>query len=183
MDRHCNNQVPTYKVLNHGDFWTNNFLFKYDADDKTPIDVCFVDYQMSFYTSPGHDLNYFLNTSPNNVVRKTQREHIIQLYHRTFAAELRQLQSPQADRLTLQLLEEQVRRRELFGLAAATGILPLVLMTRGGGDDVSIESMASEETRAALQKALYTNPGYVEAMKYITRRFDEQGVLDNVPGA
>lgn len=33
------------KVLNHGDLWVNNFLFKYNEQTNQPIDIVFVSFK------------------------------------------------------------------------------------------------------------------------------------------
>lgn len=38
----CFSQDAEFKVLNHGDCWINNFLFKYSKDTNQPSDVLFV---------------------------------------------------------------------------------------------------------------------------------------------
>ena len=39
----CIDQKSSFKVLNHGDLWTNNFMIQYDRDSENkPIDVSFV---------------------------------------------------------------------------------------------------------------------------------------------
>ncbi|PSN47050.1 hypothetical protein C0J52_09364 [Blattella germanica] len=49
-----------FNVLNHGDVWTNNMLFRGGS-----AGIRFVDFQLAAYTSPILDITYFLNTSPN----------------------------------------------------------------------------------------------------------------------
>lgn len=34
------------KILNHGDLWINNFLFKYDEQTKRPTDIVFVSFKI-----------------------------------------------------------------------------------------------------------------------------------------
>ena len=42
-------------VLNHGDLWTNNLMFKYD-EAENPIDAVLLDFQFTSYGSPALDL-------------------------------------------------------------------------------------------------------------------------------
>lgn len=61
-------------VLNHGDFWINNMMYKYDDDDDEslrPRDIRLVDLQLVRFSSPCLDLQYFITTSAQQEVRTT----------------------------------------------------------------------------------------------------------------
>ncbi|XP_065224996.1 uncharacterized protein LOC135848856 [Planococcus citri] len=51
-----------FNVLCHGDFWTNNIMFKYDKYG-TIEDVKLIDFQLTSWSNPAKDLIYFTITS------------------------------------------------------------------------------------------------------------------------
>ncbi|XP_026480679.1 uncharacterized protein LOC113387555 [Ctenocephalides felis] len=73
-------------VLNHGDLWTNNMLFKYDQNNE-PTDVVFVDFQLSIWSSLGIDLNYFLHTSVQYEIMN-KKDYLIERYHKTLPSQI-----------------------------------------------------------------------------------------------
>ncbi|XP_063701312.1 uncharacterized protein LOC134831187 [Culicoides brevitarsis] len=74
------NDKNCFQVLNHGDFYTSNILFKYGKNGQL-IDCAFVDYQNCFVGSPVIDLIYFLTTSVNADVLETHRNDLVYAYH------------------------------------------------------------------------------------------------------
>ncbi|XP_054268105.1 uncharacterized protein LOC128989959 [Macrosteles quadrilineatus] len=74
---------PTNKlnVLNHGDFWTNNILFKYDSSGCIS-DVKLVDYQLRRFGSPAIDLLYLFWTSADDGARMRMFE-LLEMYRHT----------------------------------------------------------------------------------------------------
>lgn len=106
----------TFKVLNHGDSWVNNLMFRYE--NGKPVAVIFVDYQMSYYSSPGLDLNYFINTSPCNEIRENQIDDILHVYHDNFSVILKSLGVKHIP--TMNDVRNEIERCEYYGLMAGT---------------------------------------------------------------
>lgn len=43
-----NSKNSKFNVINHGDLWVNNFLYKYNKESGEPLDVLFVSIDLSF---------------------------------------------------------------------------------------------------------------------------------------
>jgi len=68
------------RVLNHGDCWNNNMLFKVDPVTGKVNDHIFVDLQITRLGSPNLDLGYFLYTSVKPEIRRQHLKELLQHY-------------------------------------------------------------------------------------------------------
>ncbi|KAL7286198.1 hypothetical protein TKK_0019532 [Trichogramma kaykai] len=72
--------VEPWVTITHGDVWGNNMMFKED-DDKNPIDIKFVDFQIAFACSPMKDIPYFLCTSLRIDTFIDHLDDLLDVYH------------------------------------------------------------------------------------------------------
>lgn len=77
-------------VFLHSDLWTTNLMFKYD-DEQSPIDIKFIDFQMSSYGSPVIDLIYFIYTSAEIEVRFNKTQELLKYYWENLSQSLTKL--------------------------------------------------------------------------------------------
>ncbi|ALC38389.1 CG9498 [Drosophila busckii] len=168
-----------YIVLNHGDMWTNNFMYAYEnkAQPETPTRAIFVDFQLCFYGSPGCDLNFFLNTSVKLELLQTRRAELIKVYYKAFSEALayaRYESIPSYEDLLWEL-----RSREIYGLFALFGFLPVVTMPKELSDDSSIESLNDEAFMQKKLDAVYSQKFLNDYHKWALKRADELGVFSD----
>ncbi|XP_076761363.1 uncharacterized protein LOC143429581 [Xylocopa sonorina] len=161
-----------FNVINHGDCWVNNLLFRYDENSK-PIQHIFVDFQLAVYTSPAIDLHYFFNTSLNENVYDNHANDLYEEYLRVLAATMKQL-GCKTKPLTMEGLHSALEKRRICALVASISILPLILVDKGDVRDIS--ELMDEESMSS-------HPGFNNLLyrKIITKRlqkFDEMGMLD-----
>ncbi|XP_018800095.1 PREDICTED: uncharacterized protein LOC108975815 [Bactrocera latifrons] len=165
-------------VMNHGDLWTSNFMYAYD-DPKQPAKptrAIFVDFQLNFYGSPACDLNFFLNTSVRLNVLKDRRDDLINAYYKKFKETLEFLHYENIP--TLEDLKYELRARELYGLFALFGFLPIVTMPKELSQDSSIESLVDNEACRIKYKKVFAQERLQAFLKYALKRLDDLGVLD-----
>lgn len=162
-------------VLNHGDMWVNNFMFKYCEKNKRATSVLFLDYQLSYYASPGIDFNYFLNTSPMASIRENHRDDLIDVYYEAFSGALKALGSTNIP--SHSDICKEIKRKEFYGFVAAVGVLPLVLNI-GKSETGGVEAFADENVAENMRLQLYKADNYQKAMKYILKRFNDLKILD-----
>lgn len=75
------------RVLNHGDVWTNNMMFKLDTNE-----VLLIDYQLCFWGSPAYDILPFLSASVHDDVKVTHFDELVEFYYQEFTVALRKLE-------------------------------------------------------------------------------------------
>ncbi|XP_011144503.2 uncharacterized protein LOC105186165 isoform X1 [Harpegnathos saltator] len=161
-------------VINHGDFWVNNMLFKYNDAGKPISHIC-VDFQLAVYTSPAIDLLYFLSTSPSVETIENNKDVLLDEYLKTLSCTMKEIgcktQPP-----TIEKLKDSLKERAAYGMIASFTVLPIVVCDKdnirdldeilGGGDDGGYEN-------PSIKGALFR--------KIISKRipmYDEMGLLD-----
>lgn len=79
-----------FQVLNHGDLWLNNLMFRSDSEGN-PLEVSFIDFQIPCWGSPSSDLIYFLISSVRDDTKVEHFDEFIQIYHDELTDALRKL--------------------------------------------------------------------------------------------
>ena len=101
-------------VLNHGDCWINNMMFK-ENEKGEPVDLLLVDYQMSVYTSPAVDLLYFLNICPEFAVKYDNDEYFLDQYLATLKETMERIGCKTVPP-TMQQLKEAMHKRRAYAI-------------------------------------------------------------------
>lgn len=168
-----------YVVLNHGDMWTNNFMYAYDnaAKPETPTRAIFVDFQLSFYGSPACDLNFFLNTSVKLELLQERREELIKVYYAAFKDALEYARFK--DIPTYEDLQYELRSRETYGLFGLFAFLPMVTMPKELSQDNSIENMQDEAFKQRKMDAIFSQKFLNDYQKWALKRADSLGVFSD----
>nr|CAD7444338.1 unnamed protein product [Timema bartmani] len=121
-----------FATIVHNDFWTNNMMFRYSpSDENTPIDLKIVDFQITFYGSPAHDILLFLLTSTESGLAEEHFDRFLRIYHEGFVDTLSML-GCDTGRYSLDSLLEEVSRNSKDVLAHA---LHMLNITTGNLDD------------------------------------------------
>lgn len=79
--------------LCHGDFWTNNIMFKYDEAGEVK-DFAMIDWGNVYWRSPILDLQYLIATSTQQDLRRDHLREVHMLYYNTFSAAAADMGAP-----------------------------------------------------------------------------------------
>ncbi|KAI8123577.1 hypothetical protein FF38_00681 [Lucilia cuprina] len=77
-------RVAPYAVLCHGDFWNNNILYKYDAQQQA-TSAKLIDFQLSRYASPILDLVHYLFACTERDLRSKHFMEFMDIYHQSLS--------------------------------------------------------------------------------------------------
>ncbi|KAF5293356.1 hypothetical protein FQA39_LY02841 [Lamprigera yunnana] len=162
-----------FDVLNHGDFWCNNILFKY-KDDGEVTDVVFVDYQLSYYGSPSFDLHHFFGTSVRTenkieIINKTLDYYIDELLLNL--SRLNMVAPP-----TREELLADFKKRAMIGFGYL--VLGAPLFRAGKREDATIKKFLEEEGEDSFRYHCFNNPQFVAELQQLLPYYDNLGVFD-----
>lgn len=103
-----------FQVMNHGDIWLNNMMFRSDEAGNT-VDVKLIDFQIAFWASPAADLLYFLLSSVADDIKIDHFDELIEFYHEHLTSALKQVTFDQHIP-TLSELNEDLLEKGGFGI-------------------------------------------------------------------
>ncbi|CAK9812678.1 hypothetical protein ANTPLA_LOCUS7489 [Anthophora plagiata] len=161
-----------FNVINHGDFWVNNMLFRYDENNK-PIEHVFVDFQLSYYSSPVLDLQYFLTSSLNEKVREENIQTLLDEYLNTLTATMKQL-GCKTSPPTMKDLEKSFEERAMCELITLMTIFPVIVVDKAEVQDID---------EMLTKNGIVNNPGFKHPLfrKVVAKQlpiYMNRGLLD-----
>lgn len=134
-------------VLNHGDLWINNMLFKHN-EIKEVEEVKFIDFQLLRYASPVLDVIYFMWTSAREEVRQKRMEDLYHSYLETLNNTLEELGCE--ERLTEEEFQKDLKAASDWIIVAICSFLPM--MQTESEDVVDMEEMTEEDLKITEDK-------------------------------
>ncbi|KAL7041202.1 hypothetical protein ACKWTF_000677 [Chironomus riparius] len=163
------------KVLNHGDDWLNNMMFKYD-DEGRVLDLKFIDFQMSFWGSPANDLIYFFISSIADDVKVAHFDDLIQFYHNELVDSLKKLNYDQPIPTLYELHVDLLQKGGAFGFHM---MFVMFIAKYDSPQDLDITQIF-EQTKDSpgMFEAAFKNPIYQAAFKSWLPFLDKRGYLD-----
>ncbi|KAM7362728.1 uncharacterized protein ACRADG_013296 [Cochliomyia hominivorax] len=146
-----------FNVLNHGDCWANNIMFKHDAFGKIK-ETYLVDFQIPRYGSPAQDLYYFLLSSTKYEIKIKYFDHFIKYYFNELTEHLKLLSYPKR-MPQLKDIHIMLHKYSAWGLSTVTGVMSVVLLDPQ--DDANLNNFIGDgDAGVKLKVQMYSNPRY-----------------------
>ncbi|KAL5274235.1 hypothetical protein ACFFRR_000785 [Megaselia abdita] len=163
-----------FNVLNHGDCWSNNIMFKYN-DKNELTETIFVDFQLSKYGSPVADLYYFLLSSAAVDIKIKKFDYFIRYYHEHLVKNLNILgypkQAPSLTDLHVMLVKNSVIARNVV-----IGVMGAVLLD--STENANMDNFIGvDDAGLKFKQMIFTNPRYKRALSEILPWMDNKGLL------
>ncbi|KAH8383454.1 hypothetical protein KR009_008707, partial [Drosophila setifemur] len=164
-----------FNVLNHGDCWMNNLLFKTGPKGELE-DMVFVDFQNPKYGSPAMDLLYFIITSVHIDYKLDSFDYLVRHYHDQLTKHLNFLGFT-GRQPSLRELHMTVIKYGGWLLFPAIAVLPLVLLDPSKSATFD-NFMGESEEGAKFKNLLYQNKRYQGYIERILPWLENRGFLE-----
>lgn len=162
-----------FVVLCHGDFWSNNIMFKYDSKGEEIEECLLLDFQLCNVNSPAFDLNYFIFTSAHKDIKLEQIDHFIHVYFKALVVNLNLL-GYTGYVPSLAQLHKEFQDIAAYALNSTYGTLCAVVAP--AGSDMNI-LLSDDEESHEMRRRLFSNPLYVAALEELIPYFERKGLF------
>ncbi|KAH8283782.1 hypothetical protein KR054_001375, partial [Drosophila jambulina] len=164
-----------FNVLNHGDSWSNNIMFQYDAFGNIK-EVYMVDYQIPKYGTVAQDLLYFLLSSTKLEDKLAKFDYYIKVYHDNLVEHLKILKYSKPIP-SLRDIHLALFKYGFFGYTVATGVMAAVLLDPT--DVASFENFIGDtDAGVDFQMQLYNSPRYRKHIQAVLPWLLNRGAMD-----
>ncbi|KAH0552122.1 hypothetical protein KQX54_005963 [Cotesia glomerata] len=161
-----------FNVINHGDFWVNNMMFKYN-DKGDAVDHIFVDFQLCSYTTPALDLLYFLNSSASEEVLENHRSSLIKGYVKTLSETMTRI-GCKTKAPSIEYFKKILADKAIIGFVIACSGLPILKLDKSKAQ--GLEEMMNNKEDFHLMA--YNNEAYRKVIVPRLHEWDSQGLFD-----
>ncbi|XP_043481005.1 uncharacterized protein LOC122510430 isoform X2 [Leptopilina heterotoma] len=149
-------------VLNHGDLWVNNIMYKNNQDRKS-CDVLLVDYQIVSYTSPAIDLQHFLIMCPQLEIKGKHDEQLLETYLTILSNTMKKI-GCKTKPPTMEEIKNSIYKRRIYSILTGLIFLPGMLTNKTDLDQMDVN--------------VFDVPLSVEAVHKISKLYLDKGYLD-----
>ncbi|TMW53369.1 hypothetical protein DOY81_001573 [Sarcophaga bullata] len=143
-----------FNVLNHGDCWSNNIMFQYDAFGKIK-ETYLIDYQIPKYGTPAQDLYYFLLSSTKYEIKLKEFDYFIKFYHDHLVQNLKLLKYSKTIP-SLSEIHAMLFKYGIWGYSTVCGVMGIILLDPT--KEASFENFLSDsDAGMSFKKLLFSN--------------------------
>lgn len=164
-----------FNVFNHNDLWVPNLLFKHDEKQQVE-DVFLIDFQLSYFGSPGVDLNFLFYGSLEEETRCSSSRKLIKIYHEILSETLERLSYGKSIP-SLQDIHIEMLKTGFNAVNAALCEVPLLMYEQS--DNLEMDMLLADTPAAdAFRYSLFNNPNYKPFIQKLLIEFNDFRYLD-----
>ncbi|XP_016951395.1 uncharacterized protein LOC108025422 [Drosophila biarmipes] len=164
-----------FNVLNHGDCWVNNMLFKVGAQGKLE-DMVFVDFQNPKYGTNTMDVLYFIMTSVHIDYKLDYFDYLVRHYHEQLTKHLNIL-GYTGHKPSLREMHMKMIKYGGWVLFPTIAVLPVVLLDPSESSTFD-NFLAESEAGVNFKTSLYVNKRYHGYIERILPWLENRGFLE-----
>ncbi|KAK9512733.1 hypothetical protein O3M35_001096 [Rhynocoris fuscipes] len=180
----CSNMVKLEKsrfnVINHGDCWTNNIMFKHRIDNsgnKIPIAIRLIDLQMGHCNSFAWDLTYFFYNSIRPDIRRSRYFDLLSIYHKTLKEFLGIYSYPMDEIPTLDCVINEMQRLKFFGISLLISIQAFTSTEVPDSYDLFLAYANHQNPASGININIFNTESFRNKVEEDLKAFVKEGII------
>ncbi|XP_063979214.1 uncharacterized protein LOC135163584 [Diachasmimorpha longicaudata] len=172
MEKVYKSRENEFTVLNHGDCTQLNLLFAYD-ENKKPIKIALVDFQIATYNNPVVDLRSLISSSTTQEVFQHHQHTLLREYHSVLSETMKTLHC-KTPTPSLEDIEKMYDDRAFISVLSTCASYPII--HAAPSNVVSLDDMLFDNTNR--RRGQYEQKDFKDLLITRLLDFDKSGLLD-----